>query len=367
MRIAIVQGAFLPVPPKRGGAVEKMWHKLGEAFAARGHAVTHLSRRCDDLLANELCAGVQHIRVRGYERPRSQLVNQVRDFLYTVRVRRHVPPADIVVTNTFWAPLLLAERCGRIYVDVQRMPRGQMRFYRRAARLRANSSTVANAIAAEARALANRIKIIPNPLPFAVDAAPALNSKTKTVLFAGRLHPEKGIELLLQAWTRRRPESVLQGWTLELLGPTSVAEGGGGELWARSLRERFPAPDIQWRPPIYEERELNRSYEQASVFVYPSLAEKGETFGLAVLEAMAWGAVPVVSDLSCFQDFIVPKRNGFVFNHRGSDPADALIQTLERAAQPAWRDLADAALGVRQTHALGTIAERFLQDFAELG
>jgi glycosyltransferase involved in cell wall biosynthesis len=46
------------------------------------------------------------------------------------------------------------------------------------------------------------------------------------------------------------------------------------------------------------------------MFVYPCLAEQGETFGLAPLEAVACGAVPIVSDLSCFGDFITPGVNG---------------------------------------------------------
>ena len=37
MRITIAQGAFLPVPPKRGGAIEKAFHALAREFAANGH------------------------------------------------------------------------------------------------------------------------------------------------------------------------------------------------------------------------------------------------------------------------------------------------------------------------------------------
>ena len=53
MKITILQGAFLPVPTKRGGAVEKVWFGLGREFARLGHTVTHVSRRCDDLPAED--------------------------------------------------------------------------------------------------------------------------------------------------------------------------------------------------------------------------------------------------------------------------------------------------------------------------
>ena len=36
MRITIVTGFFLPVPPVRGGSTEKIWHRLAREFAAAG-------------------------------------------------------------------------------------------------------------------------------------------------------------------------------------------------------------------------------------------------------------------------------------------------------------------------------------------
>ncbi len=365
MRITLLQGAFLPVPPLRGGAIEKMWFRLGQEFAARGHQVTHVSRRCDGLLAEEEIAGVRHLRVAGFERPGTQAVNQLRDFRFTLRVLRCLPDADVVVTNTFWAPLLLPRRCGAIYVDVQRMPRGQMRFYRRAARLRANSSAVAAAIAAETPRLAERIRVIPNPLSFVPPAPPAGNAKTPTVLYVGRLHAEKGLELLLRAWTRWH-DSAPKGWSLRLVGPSRIGEGGGGEAWVDGLRRRFPSPSIVWLPPVFDERELYAVFESATVFVYPSLAERGETFGSAVLEAMSAGCAPIVSNLACFRDFIASGYNGLVFDHRAADPVAALAEALETGASASARALGEQASGVRQSHAPGPIADRFLADFATL-
>ena len=43
MKITIVLGAFFPVPPIMGGAVEKVWFALGQEFARRGHEVVQIS------------------------------------------------------------------------------------------------------------------------------------------------------------------------------------------------------------------------------------------------------------------------------------------------------------------------------------
>ena len=45
MKITIVCGFLLPVPPVAGGAMEKMWWRLARLYARRGHQVTLLSRR----------------------------------------------------------------------------------------------------------------------------------------------------------------------------------------------------------------------------------------------------------------------------------------------------------------------------------
>jgi glycosyltransferase involved in cell wall biosynthesis len=103
----------------------------------------------------------------------------------------------------------------------------------------------------------------------------------------------------------------------------------------------------------------------AAVFVYPSLAEQGETFGLAPLEAMACGAVPIVSDLACFGDYITPGVNGLVFNHRASNAAGLLAkEMLALASNPAVRSaLAEAALAVRKSHHPASIAAEFVRLF----
>ena len=138
MRITILQGAFLPVPPLRGGAIEKAWFRLGKAFAREGHEVTHVSRLCDGLPLDETIEGVSHVRVSGFEATASSLLLKWRDFRYVLRARRALPQADVLVTNAFWAPLLVRDSSrGALYVHVGRYPKGQMKLYGRAKRLQA--------------------------------------------------------------------------------------------------------------------------------------------------------------------------------------------------------------------------------------
>jgi glycosyltransferase involved in cell wall biosynthesis len=370
MQITILQGAFLPVPPLRGGAVEKLWFELGKQFSEQGHSVCHVSRRFPGLPTQELIEGVRHLRVQGYDTPANGIHLKLLDLLYSLRSLSALPPADILITNTFWMPILAGlrqRRFGRIIVSVERMPKGQMRLYGGSACLRVPSTAVEQAILREVPRLKSRIRTIPNALTFQPPAL--LKEREPLLLYCGRLHPEKGIELLIDAF-EQACSLGLQGWSLRLVGPADVAAGGGGQAWLQELLTRPQAKElpIEWLGPIYDQERLLGHYKRAAIFVYPSLAEKGDAMPNAPLEAMACGAVPIVSDLACFRDFVTPGVNGQVFNHRAPDPATLLANRfLELAADPGQRAaLSQSALSVRQSHHPATIAAAFLRCFDEL-
>lgn len=367
LRITILQGAFFPVPAVRGGAVEKLWCGLAVTFARAGHSVTQVSRAVPELPATDVLNGVRHVRVAGYDQPAGMLRLKWRDLLYTRRALAAAPASDILVTNTFWAPLMARRAQGAIYVSVERRPKGQMRLYGRAARLRACSQAVADAIIAESPGLAARVRVIPNPLPFATHEPVQPRNESGRFLFVGRIHPAKGVELLLQAFAQAKDAGELpDGASLELVGPAEEGRGGGGETWWRGVLTRHARPDVSWAGPIYDAETLNARYRAATVFVYPSLDAAGEAMPIAPLEAMAWGCIPVVSDLACFRDYLCPGRNGFVFDPQAADRVERLAAILAKAAGADAQALRPEVTQVRQSHALETIGARFIEDFYSL-
>lgn len=368
MRITIVQGAFFPVPALMGGAVEKVWHGLGREFARRGHSVHHLSRRHPQLPDTEERDGVRHRRISGYAQPRSLALLKLKDLLYTLAVRRVLPPADIVVSNTFWLPLLVrSPHVGRMVVHVARFPRGQMRHYRHAACLQGVSTPVAAAIRAElGPGPGPHVCVVPNPIARRAPAVPTAAERTPTVLYTGRIHPEKGLDLLLAAWRRAAPG--LPGWRLRVVGPWRAEQGGGGAGYLEQLRCEAAGSPVDFVEPLFDPAALDAEYRQAAFFVYPSLAVLGESFGLAPLEAMAFGAPAIVSGLACFRDFIAPEANGLVFDHAAADATEQLADRIGRlAADTAWR----ARLGAAAWETSGqftetAVADAYLAEFDRL-
>lgn len=369
MKISIVQGAFLPVPALRGGAVEKIWFALGQEFARRGHEVIHYSRLCDGLPADETIAGVRHLREAGADTPASLPVLKWQDLLYTRRVARRLTRADVVVTNTFWAPLIFSPpKHGPLWVHVQRYPKGQMLLYRRAARLQTVSTVIARAIVSQAPSTRPRVCVIANPVPPLVAPASRPERDPNLVLFVGRLHPEKGLELLLQA--ARIACAAAPALRLRLVGPWETQFGGGGETFRRRLQE-LAAPlrhQIEFTGPVFDEAVLAAHFASAAVFVYPSLAAKGEASPVAPLEALARGCPVVTSDLACFDDTIGTGRHARRFAHEAPDAVARLAAVLVDLTtdRTAWPAASAAALARAQRFSVERIADEYLAGFAAL-
>lgn len=374
MRITIVIGPFLPVPPVLGGAVEKVHALLAAAYRAAGHEVTIVSRRYKDFPDEEAVDGIRHLRIPSFDRSSSLAVNLVLDFIYSARAALMLPAADVTVTNGFFLPLLLPRRrAGKIYVHVARFPKGQMALYFRADRLQAISQAVAEAIAVEAPRLARRLVTIGYPIPDAYFGADPAPRRQRTVLFVGRIAREKGVDVLLRGFAQALADggpAAARDWKLRIVGPHEVAQGGDGQRYLAELTAlaRPLGAACELAGPVFDQSALIAEYRAASVFVYPSLAESGEAFGLAALEAMAAGCAAIVSDLRCFDDFIEDGVTGLTFDHRGAGAAASLAAQLKRLiGEPQLlQQIADAGHRAAGNFRSSLIAARMLEDFASL-
>lgn len=334
MRITIVTGFFLPVPALSGGATERSWYGLAKIFASAGHSVTFVSRAWPNLPPAGVEAGVSHIRVPGFDHSRNLSANLWLDFIWGTRVARVLPEGDVVVCNTITLPVWLRRMkpsAGKVSVMIGRSPKGQVSFYRGVARIYAPSSFMAAQITSNWASM--RTKVIGYPIDWGLHAKSAGQlGAPVTIGFVGRLHPEKGIALLAGAACLLAARKDLPGWTLKIIGPSGVGEGGGGNDWLESLKRETAAAlgnRIEWIAPEFDPERLARLYGGMDVFCYPSVAEKGETFGVSVAEAMAARCAVVVSALGCFSDLVTDGQTGLVFDHRAQNPEQLLADRLE--------------------------------------
>ena len=370
MRITIVLGFFLPCPPVSGGAVEKSWHRLAKLFTKQGHAVTIVSRQWQDWPDDEQIDGVRFLRLPGHDHQSRLWKNLWLDFLWCIRVHRHLTAADVLVLNTIslacWIGFL-RPGAGRVVIMPGRMPKGQFRLYHHLARILVPSSTVGDAVLRERPGFLPLIKVVGYPIDWASLAKSRPNHATPvTIGFVGRINREKGLDLLM-ASLRALSTRELPPWRAIICGPADHARGGSGNEYLATLRAQVPS-QVTFLEPIFDEPSLHAIYQQLDVFCYPSLADTGETFGVAVAEAMAAGAVPVVTNLACFRDFIMHNVNAVIFDATSDDATHVLADHLAELVTSADKRqaLATAARKAVRRYDFANYADTLLTDFTQL-
>jgi glycosyltransferase involved in cell wall biosynthesis len=148
------------------------------------------------------------------------------------------------------------------------------------------------------------VRYISNPVVFADSAsvAPAERTPGFTVLYAGRLGPEKNIGYLLKAFAALQksvPQAVL--W---------IAGRGPQGPGLQSLCRQLGLGDCVKFLGFLEHPTLARYYAACDVFVLPSLVE---TQGLVVMEAMWFGRPVIVTKAIVSADELVEQGvNGYI-------------------------------------------------------
>lgn len=376
MRINVVLGPFKPPPPAPSGAIEKVWWRLAATFQGRGHEVTLIGPDHPDLPRGEAIEGIPYRRLPLIDRGRSVKLDIVRDFGWSRRAARLLPDAEVTVTNCFWLPWLLRSRRNRIRrrigvlnMHVQRFPKGQMRLYGGVDRISTVSQAIVDGIADERPGLADRIRLIGNPVDLSVFHPTVETRKQATdgpprILFTGRIHPEKGLHLLVEAWSRLRRQG--HEFELRLVGPSARGDGGGGPEYVEQLRSLAGDAPLDLPGGVADPTALAEELRSADLYCYPSTAARGEASPVAPLEAMACGLPPVVADLPQYAAYIKDGETGLIFR-RGDNEIEALAGHLATLAEdPGLRArLSQAAIEAAGRYGLEAIADRYLEDFGE--
>ncbi|WP_367431755.1 glycosyltransferase family 4 protein [Streptomyces celluloflavus] len=144
----------------------------------------------------------------------------------------------------------------------------------------------------------DNVGFMPNPLPFFPEV-PSDRSK-KRVVSIGRLHEEKGVDLLLEAWAQTAPRHP--DWTLRLYG-----SGEEEEALRKQAAELGITGSVEW---MGRTGDVPGALREGSVFV---LSSRGEGFPLAPMEAMASGLPCVAFDVAPgVHEIITDGEDGFL-------------------------------------------------------
>jgi glycosyltransferase involved in cell wall biosynthesis len=139
---------------------------------------------------------------------------------------------------------------------------------------------------------AERVRVKPNPVADPGEPRPG----GRGALYVGRLSPEKGVALLLEAW-REMPDT-----------PLTVVGGGPEAAELRSLAAGLP--QVRFTGELSGEG-VQAEMARAAFLVAPSIAY--ENFPLVVAEAFAAGRPVVASDRTALGEMVEHGRTGLLF------------------------------------------------------
>lgn len=185
------------------------------------------------------------------------------------------------------------------------------------------------------------IIVAPNGIrlePFDCVDPKARHKARRRILFLGRLHPKKGIGLLLQAWSRIAPR--YRDWEVVVAGP----DEGGYLQTLRSLVRQLSLEETVTFPGAFAEGQKIVLLKSADLFV---LTSHSEGFSVALLEALACG-IPVLATTPCNFPELALLGGGF----ECAPDLDAITTCLDQAL----------AASVEERRQRGTAGGRLVKD-----
>ena len=216
---------------------------------------------------------------------------------------------------------------------------------------------ISGSVAEEYRALGApeaQIRHVPNGVdltrfaravePRAVRRAHGLDPDAFLFLGVGRNHPKKNYVTLIEAvarlaaWSDRPFQLQIVGNGVRDLGAQVERLGLSGRV---RLSGQIGGPDSAGGVPVLPSGGLVELYKSADAFVFPSLLE---TFGIAIVEAMAAGLPVIVGDSPGCRDVVRDGRDGLVVPARDAEALAAAMSTLmsDDDARRAYADRATA-------------------------
>jgi glycosyltransferase involved in cell wall biosynthesis len=127
----------------------------------------------------------------------------------------------------------------------------------------------------------------------------------KIILYLGRIHKIKGIDILIKAYAYMRNKMNLRDIVLVIAGPD---DGYLNE--AKRLAQALDVSNhVLFTGPLYGEDKM-AAYIDSEVYVLPS---RYETFPMAILEAYACGKPVVASEVGGLRDLVKNGETGLLF------------------------------------------------------
>ncbi|MEL9989896.1 MAG: glycosyltransferase family 4 protein [Thermoproteus sp.] len=345
MRVALISSGLVPVPPKRGGAVELYVYYLVKELRKQGIEAYVIDRDWD---SNEQIYENDFMLRIPLRNPLSLHLDKLlgkrkkilEELSFGFEVLKYLRNFDIVHANTAWAGYVIAIKkrelnnarlvytCHNGLWTEEKVHLGEkvIRYVegyimRKVDVVIALNNTMKRALVKKAGISLEKVVTIPNGVDVEFyrpgiecsEVAQKLSLQGKyVVLFVGRISSEKGVHILLKALKILKDRYGLRDVKTLIVGPLSGTYGSSDiSPYAKELMKyvRQEHLDVIFFGDA-DPTTLRKIYSCSHIFVLPSLFE---AFPMVLLEAMASGLPVIGSRAGGIPDIIKDGVNGLLF------------------------------------------------------
>lgn len=199
----------------------------------------------------------------------------------------------------------------------------------------------------------DKIRVVPNGVDtdaFHPEAPPLLLNTQKSFkfLFVGGIIQRKGIDVLLQAYTRAFKASDDVCLVIKEFGSGTVYDAFNLDQWLEIYRTEHPdMPEVLVLTEEMKQEEMPSLYTACNCLVHPYRAEG---FGLPIAEAMAAQRPVIVTDFGAALDFCHSENAYLIPAEKYLFPEKQLDQTLVTVDYPFWVQPDPEALAALMRH-----------------
>ena len=299
LRIAMIAPPWFEVPPRGYGGVENVCADLVDALVARGHRVTLIGAGRNGTKAEFVATYA--------DPPSARLGEPMPEVLHAARAGQVLADLDIdlVHDHTLAGPLLAHGRSFPTIVTAHGPVAGEHGDYYRALADRIGLVAISEAQRRVSPALP-WLGTVHNAVH--VDTFPFRADKDESLLFLGRMNPDKGPHLAIDA--------------ARAAGLPIIVAGKCNEAPERAYVRAEIAPRLGQDVTMFgsaDAREKRELLAAASALVFPICWD--EPFGMVMIEAMACGTPVVAFRRGSVPEIVVDGVTGILCNRPDELPA----------------------------------------------
>lgn len=291
----------------------------------------------------------------------SKAIKQVRPDIIQIQSFPTWEFFNLAVLRRFTVPIVLVPHVGEDFIKLY--TRGWKSL--EAILLRRGIKRLSKVISVteqESRGLREVLKsesnLIHNGIPLR-DFVPKRAKEVRTILFAGRIVPQKRVHDLVQAYSMLSP-ALQKSSRMLIVGPTGDKAYVNGIL--RMISDLELGEYITFDTPRTK-GELLEHYHSSAIFVLPT---KGELFGLSIIEALASHNIVISTDTEGPRQLIQHGENGFLYNPENVNQLAELLEYCLTLSNPQRDRIVQTGLKTIEKFDAEVMLQKYRQVYEEL-